>query len=176
MTKQEKIAFILEQVRLCLDKHDYIRAHILAKKVSPKAFATGTSAPKTELDRMDTGAPTIPEVGWRVSLELCSCGCWGPLDGGDNNDSNSDNKPCASAPLRHTAFAYHYLLCLALSIVIHLFVVSTACEHCLNALLLLGTASMQCFQAGLLSTGYKRHFLQALLVTMFAGTLCSRSC
>lgn len=38
MAKTEKIAFILEQVRLCLDKEDYIRASILAKKITPRAF------------------------------------------------------------------------------------------------------------------------------------------
>ena len=62
MAKQEKIAFILEQVRLCLDKHDYVRAQILAKKVSPKAFAVGTSAQKTELDGLDAAAPGVPVV------------------------------------------------------------------------------------------------------------------
>jgi hypothetical protein len=38
MAKTEKIAFILEQVRLCLDKKDFIRAHILSKKISSRAF------------------------------------------------------------------------------------------------------------------------------------------
>ncbi|CAL5228222.1 g11312 [Coccomyxa viridis] len=38
MAKTEKVFYILEQVRLCLDRKDYIRAHILAKKVSPRAF------------------------------------------------------------------------------------------------------------------------------------------
>lgn len=38
MAKAEKIAFILEQVRLCLDKKDYVRAQILSRKISSKAF------------------------------------------------------------------------------------------------------------------------------------------
>lgn len=38
MAKTEKIAFILEQVRLCMDKGDYIRAQILSRKISPRAF------------------------------------------------------------------------------------------------------------------------------------------
>ncbi|GMH32467.1 hypothetical protein BSKO_00301 [Bryopsis sp. KO-2023] len=38
MAKTEKIAFILEQARLCLDKGDYVRAQIITRKVSPKAF------------------------------------------------------------------------------------------------------------------------------------------
>ena len=38
MAKTEKIAFILEQVRLCLKKEDFIRAFILVKKITPRAF------------------------------------------------------------------------------------------------------------------------------------------
>ena len=38
MAKSEKIAFILEQVRLCMDKGDFVRAQILSKKISPRAF------------------------------------------------------------------------------------------------------------------------------------------
>lgn len=39
MAKSEKIAYILEQVKLCLDKKDFIRAQILSKKISIRAFA-----------------------------------------------------------------------------------------------------------------------------------------
>ncbi|GBG70043.1 hypothetical protein CBR_g4871 [Chara braunii] len=38
MAKTEKIAFILEQVRLCLDQKDFVRAHILAKKINTRVF------------------------------------------------------------------------------------------------------------------------------------------
>lgn len=38
MAKTEKVAFILEQVRLCLDKKDFVRASILSKKVSSRTF------------------------------------------------------------------------------------------------------------------------------------------
>jgi 26S proteasome regulatory subunit N5 len=38
MAKTEKVFYILEQVRLCLDRKDFVRAQILAKKVSPRAF------------------------------------------------------------------------------------------------------------------------------------------
>ncbi|CAK9208786.1 unnamed protein product [Sphagnum troendelagicum] len=38
MAKTEKIAFILEQVRLCLDRKDYMRAQILSRKISPRVF------------------------------------------------------------------------------------------------------------------------------------------
>lgn len=48
MHKSEKIFFILEQVRLCLDKKDYVRAQILAKKVSPRAFLIKEGEDKNE--------------------------------------------------------------------------------------------------------------------------------
>ncbi|XP_057806920.1 26S proteasome non-ATPase regulatory subunit 12 homolog A-like [Salvia miltiorrhiza] len=46
MAKTEKIAFILEQVRLCLDRQDYVRAQILARKISPRVFEADTSKEK----------------------------------------------------------------------------------------------------------------------------------
>lgn len=48
MAKSEKIAYILEQVRLCLDRKDYIRAQILSRKVSPRAFVVTTGNKKGE--------------------------------------------------------------------------------------------------------------------------------
>ena len=38
MDKREKTTFILEQVRLCLDTGDFVRAQIMAKKISTKVF------------------------------------------------------------------------------------------------------------------------------------------
>ena len=38
MDKKEKTEFILEQMRLCLDKKDYIKAAILSKKISSKTL------------------------------------------------------------------------------------------------------------------------------------------
>ncbi|XP_051126882.1 26S proteasome non-ATPase regulatory subunit 12 homolog A-like [Andrographis paniculata] len=46
MAKTEKIAFILEQVRLCLDREDYVRAQILSRKISPRVFEADTSKEK----------------------------------------------------------------------------------------------------------------------------------
>ncbi|EDV27422.1 uncharacterized protein TRIADDRAFT_35460 [Trichoplax adhaerens] len=39
MDKREKVEFILEQMRLCLARKDYIRAQIISKKISPKFFS-----------------------------------------------------------------------------------------------------------------------------------------
>lgn len=38
MERKEKVDFILEQMRLCLAKKDYIRTQIISKKVSNKFF------------------------------------------------------------------------------------------------------------------------------------------
>ncbi|CAM6090625.1 unnamed protein product [Calypogeia fissa] len=46
MSKTEKIAFILEQVRLCLDRKDYVRAQILSRKISTRAFVVETGKDK----------------------------------------------------------------------------------------------------------------------------------
>ncbi|GER48997.1 26S proteasome regulatory subunit family protein [Striga asiatica] len=46
MAKTEKIAFILEQVRLCLDRQDYVRAQILSRKISPRVFEADASKEK----------------------------------------------------------------------------------------------------------------------------------
>ncbi|KAF9611781.1 hypothetical protein IFM89_034979 [Coptis chinensis] len=46
IAKTEKIAFILEQVRLCLDRQDYVCAQILSRKISPRVFDVDTSKEK----------------------------------------------------------------------------------------------------------------------------------
>lgn len=38
MDKREKVDFILEQMRLCLAKHDYVRTQIISKKINTKFF------------------------------------------------------------------------------------------------------------------------------------------
>ncbi|KAG0165407.1 26S proteasome non-ATPase regulatory subunit 12 [Apophysomyces sp. BC1034] len=38
MERREKTQFILEQMRLCLAKHDYVRTQIIAKKINTKFF------------------------------------------------------------------------------------------------------------------------------------------
>eukprot|EP00899_Mesostigma_viride_P029474 jgi/Mesvir1/9711/Mv12183-RA.1 len=72
MSKTEKVAFILEQVRLCLDRKDYVRASIMAKKISPRVFKEETpeekekKAKKKGLDEAehveapDVGIPEMP--------------------------------------------------------------------------------------------------------------------
>ena len=44
MHRREKIAFILEQVRLCLDHKDFMRAQILSKKINPRTFKRAEKA------------------------------------------------------------------------------------------------------------------------------------
>jgi 26S proteasome regulatory subunit N5 len=38
MEKKEKTEFILEQMRLCLATHDYVRAQIISRKINPKVL------------------------------------------------------------------------------------------------------------------------------------------
>lgn len=40
MKIKEKTEYILEQMRLCLKKKDFVRAQIISKKINPKVFAT----------------------------------------------------------------------------------------------------------------------------------------
>lgn len=42
MEREEKVMFVIEQMRLCLAKKDYIRAQIISKKVSTKFFMGDT--------------------------------------------------------------------------------------------------------------------------------------
>ncbi|KNC83285.1 hypothetical protein SARC_04464 [Sphaeroforma arctica JP610] len=46
MEKQEKIEFILEQMRLMLAKKDYIRTQIISKKISPRTFDKEAFSPE----------------------------------------------------------------------------------------------------------------------------------
>ncbi|AET04630.2 putative proteasome component (PCI) domain-containing protein [Medicago truncatula] len=66
MAKTEKIAFILEQVRLCLDRQDHVRAQILSRKISPRVFDIDASKEKEkpkEGDNMVEEAPAdIPSL------------------------------------------------------------------------------------------------------------------
>jgi len=57
MAKTEKVAFILEQVRLCLEKKDFIRAAILNKKISPRTFVEKPVKEKKERSTADQEAP-----------------------------------------------------------------------------------------------------------------------
>ncbi|OAY80446.1 26S proteasome non-ATPase regulatory subunit A [Ananas comosus] len=60
MAKTEKIAFILEQVRLCLDRQDYVRAQILSRKISPRVFDADTSKEKKKPKEGDNVVEEAP--------------------------------------------------------------------------------------------------------------------
>ncbi|ONK67909.1 uncharacterized protein A4U43_C05F5060 [Asparagus officinalis] len=60
MAKTEKIAFILEQVRLCLDRQDYVRAQILSRKISPRVFNADTSKEKKKPKEGDNVVEEAP--------------------------------------------------------------------------------------------------------------------
>ncbi|PON52283.1 Winged helix-turn-helix DNA-binding domain containing protein [Trema orientale] len=60
MAKTEKIAFILEQVRLCLDRQDFVRAQILSRKISPRVFDADTSKEKKKPKEGDAVVEEAP--------------------------------------------------------------------------------------------------------------------
>ncbi|BAT78721.1 hypothetical protein VIGAN_02144100 [Vigna angularis var. angularis] len=60
MAKTEKIAFILEQVRLCLNREDYVRAQILSRKISPRVFDADTSKEKKKPKEGDNVVEEAP--------------------------------------------------------------------------------------------------------------------
>jgi 26S proteasome regulatory subunit N5 len=62
MAKTEKIAYILDQVRLCLAKGDHARAQILARKVSPRAFVAKKGEEKGEIGIEGTAIEAAEEV------------------------------------------------------------------------------------------------------------------
>jgi 26S proteasome regulatory subunit N5 len=75
MAKTEKIAYILDQVRLCLERKDFVRAQILSRKISPRAFnALSTGVVKkgestgeigiegTTIEAPAPGTPTLEEL------------------------------------------------------------------------------------------------------------------
>ncbi|XP_057970280.1 26S proteasome non-ATPase regulatory subunit 12 homolog A-like [Malania oleifera] len=60
MAKTEKIAFILDQVRLCLDRQDYVRAQILSRKISPRVFDADISKEKKKPKEGDSVVEEAP--------------------------------------------------------------------------------------------------------------------
>jgi 26S proteasome regulatory subunit N5 len=64
LCKEEKLAFILEQVRLVLDRGDFTRAQILSKKVNPRTFVEREKKPGDKPARDTTIAPAA-EVRFR---------------------------------------------------------------------------------------------------------------
>ena len=74
MAKTEKIAYILDQVRLCLERKDFVRAQILSRKISPRAFNSLVTGAKkgestgeigiegTAIEAPAPGTPTLEEL------------------------------------------------------------------------------------------------------------------
>lgn len=65
MAKSEKVAYILDQVRLCLAKGDHARAQILARKVSPRAFVPKKGEEKGQIGIEGTAIEEAEEVRQR---------------------------------------------------------------------------------------------------------------
>ncbi|EEH54574.1 uncharacterized protein MICPUCDRAFT_34916 [Micromonas pusilla CCMP1545] len=93
LSKHEKLFFIEEQVRLCLDKGDTVRAQILSRKINPRSFdeiekKKNASVEHAEgyFEATDPTIPSVPELKLRYYqlmirfhshsddyLEVCRC-------------------------------------------------------------------------------------------------------
>ncbi len=70
---------ILAQVRLCLAKQDYVRAQILSRKVSPRAFVERKGEAQGEIGIEGTAIEEADMVrGLEVRACACACVCVGP--------------------------------------------------------------------------------------------------
>ncbi|KAG1468416.1 hypothetical protein G6F56_003844 [Rhizopus delemar] len=82
MDKREKVEFILEQMRLCLAKHDYIRTQIISKKINTKFFQEKENEASDNILRdqylnvhkyykqiYDSESIQQDETKWKVALE-----------------------------------------------------------------------------------------------------------
>ena len=71
LCKEEKVAFVLEQVRLVLDRGDFVRAQILSKKVNARTFAERELKPGAKPKTDSSIAPPAEARGVsRVFLPL----------------------------------------------------------------------------------------------------------
>ena len=59
MEKKEKVEFILEQMRLCLAKKDYIRTSIISKKINTRFFTTSDDVDVSSLHCVVSGETKI---------------------------------------------------------------------------------------------------------------------
>jgi hypothetical protein len=73
LSKEEKVAFILEQVRLVLDRGDYTRAQILAKKVNPRTFVEREKKATDKPVRDSTVAPPAEVSCCAHAASVSSC-------------------------------------------------------------------------------------------------------
>lgn len=59
MERREKVELLLEQMRLCLAKQDYIRAQIISRKISVRFFEDEANQVGAELLRFLLGAKFV---------------------------------------------------------------------------------------------------------------------
>jgi 26S proteasome regulatory subunit N5 len=74
LSKEEKVAFILEQVRLVLERGDFTRAQILAKKINARTFIEREKKATDKPVRDSTIAPPAEARCAACSLDVSHCG------------------------------------------------------------------------------------------------------
>ena len=74
MEKREKIEFLLEQMRLCLIKRDFIRTQIISRKISTRAFEDETFHVRRERERrmIPTCCPQFDSQAILCYFYVCS--------------------------------------------------------------------------------------------------------
>ena len=74
MEREEKVRFILEQMRLGLARNDYIRTQIISKKISIKFFATTNDSDvvQVRVHREILRPPTLLLTEWEMSRRKVS--------------------------------------------------------------------------------------------------------
>ena len=75
MERREKVDFILEQMRLCLAKKDFIRTQIISKKISPKVFENNQEQVCPEVLAF-VCHPILKVLGQVILYRSCSCDQW----------------------------------------------------------------------------------------------------
>lgn len=80
MEKKEKVEFILEQMRLCLAKKDFIRTQIISKKISQRFFENDQEQVR-RIQLAVVSLVVLCALSWDRLLVLVSNPC--VIDGGE---------------------------------------------------------------------------------------------
>ena len=70
MEKDEKVQFILEQMRLGLARKDYIRTQIISKKISVKFFASTTDSEAVQVRYTPIRYRSDPRVPYSYAVSI----------------------------------------------------------------------------------------------------------
>lgn len=106
MTRREKASLILEQMRLCLAKQDFVRTQIIAKKINVKFFEDekDDETQTLKLKYYDLMMELAKHEGWH--LQLCRHNR-AVLDTPSVKDDETKRKTCLSRAVLYLVLAPH---------------------------------------------------------------------